>query len=231
MGSKKNEFKQQTIKTLSVAGKAWVVYIALFSLIIGCGKLLFNISADQFTRDPNQIVNIPFYIGAISNLGIIFWSATVALCIFSVCAIKRYAPNSAFRGFMLHSSIISTVLLLDDLYMWHEQMFPDYLKIPEIFIYLFYVIYFLYILVRFRNVILQSNYLVLFAALFFMGTSVGMDIMVDIRLFATSLAAFYRHETLFEDFFKSLGILTWLVYFSHVAFSRVLPEVKNSVMV
>ena len=206
----------------------WGIYVIMFGLVVGSGKLLFNIPTDKFTKDPNTITHAPFYVGAISNLGVILWTASATLCIFSYVVLKQYKPESPFRFLMLHAGIITTILMLDDLYMWHEEMFPEYLKIPENFLYAFYAVYFSFFIIRFKNSLLQSEYLILVAAFLFLGVSVLMDDMVDLKLFPKKLLFIYKHETLFEDLFKSLGILTWFVYFSLTCFSMVLPTMKKN---
>lgn len=205
----------------------WGLYLIMFGLVICSGKWLFNVPADQLTRDPNAIAHVPFYIGAISNLGIILWGASATLCLFSYVALKQYKPGSPLQPFMLHAGIITTILMLDDLYMWHEQMFPEYLKISEHFIYAFYALYLSFIIIRFKKILLESEYLILMTAFLFLGTSVVMDDMVDLKLFPKKFPFIYKHETLFEDLFKSLGILTWLIYFVRTCFSMVLPDVAK----
>jgi len=51
---------------------------------------------DQFHRDPNQIVNIPFYIGALSNLGM-FFGQRLPHC-FQLCSASQngIGPNLLF---------------------------------------------------------------------------------------------------------------------------------------
>ena len=201
----------------------WGVYFILFEIVIVSGNS-FHIGPDKFTRDLNSVVHVPFYIGAISNFGIILWAASAVICFFTYAALKRYKPTSVFKPFMLHAGIITTILMFDDLYMLHEQVFPEYLNIPEHFVYLFYAAYLTFFLVRFKNILLRTEYVILMIAFLFLGISVLMDEAIDLNFLLRQGSFIYKHETLIEDFFKSFGILTWLIYFSRTSFSTVLPN-------
>ena len=128
---------------------------------------------------------------------------------------------------MLHAGIITTILMFDDLYMLHEQVFPEYLNIPEHFVYLFYAVYLTFFLIRFKNILLRSEYLILMAAFLFLGMSVLIDEVAELNFLPKHGSFIYKYETLIEDFFKSFGILTWLIYFSLTSFSMMLPNMLS----
>lgn len=226
---------KQAKRIFALLLKSWFIYLLITGLIIGVGKYMYNIPVGTFTREPNTTLNGTFYVGAFSNLGIILWTITATLCIFSATYLKRYDPDSRFRLFMLHAGILTTILLLDDTYMWHEDMFPGYLGIKQYIIYAIYFVYTLYFLINFRKVIFKTEFIILLASLSLMSLSVLLDVLEDSEKFSAFLlkqtgikvAKDSEIETLLEDTFKGMGILTWLIYFARVTIVNVLPPVKN----
>jgi hypothetical protein len=176
-----------------------------------------------------------FYIGALASLGIILWTITATLCIFSYIHLKRYNPDSIFRRFLLHAGVFTTWLLLDDLYMWHDEMFPLFFNIDQIYTYALYIAYALFFLITFRKIILKTEFLILIISLSFQSFSVLMDFIHDNELFSSqllkaglTLRQYNQLAVLFEDTAKGLGILTWLVYFSRTVYKNVFSPIKNS---
>ena len=227
---------QQIKKTSLLLFKAWGLYLIITGLVIGIGRIRFNIPVWYLTKDPNALIEGgDFYFGALSNLGIILWTIAATLCFFSTIYLKRYAPNSSFRLFLFHGGFLTTLLLLDDVYMWHEQMFPVYFGISTYFVYATYLIYAIYFIVRFRKIIFKTEYLILLASILLMALSVLIDVMHDSQRFDDALlnitglrpALLGEITVLLEETSKGLGILTWLIYFSRVLFINVLPAVKH----
>lgn len=175
-----------------------------------------------------------FYIGALASLGIILWTITATLCIFSYIYLQRYNRDSRFRSFLLHAGVLTTWLLLDDVYMWHDEMFP-WLGISQIYTYALYFAYVFFFLINFRKVILKTEFLILLISLSFQSFSVLMDFIHDNHLLTSQLLKtgltlnqYNQIAVLFEDTAKGLGILTWLVYFSRTVFINVFTPIKNS---
>ncbi|HVG40491.1 MAG TPA: hypothetical protein VM888_02675 [Chitinophagaceae bacterium] len=216
--------------------KAWGIYIFVTALVFGVAKMVYGINVWYFTKDPNALNKEgDFYFGAFSNLGVIFWTIAATLCFFGTFYLKRYNPGSPLRSFLLHGGIFTTILLLDDLYMWHEQMFPVYFGISAHFVYATYLAYGIFFIVRFRKEIFKTEYLILLASAFLISLSVLVDVLHD----SSRLYVFFLKITgmpqglldemavLLEETAKGMGILTWLIYFSRVLFKNVLPAKDN----
>ena len=231
MKIQKQIFLQIKNKGFFLLLKVWVVYLFITALIIGIGKFGYNIPVEYFTKESNTILKGNFYLGAISNLGLILWTVAATLCIFSSIYLKRYNPDSPFRLFLLHAGILTMLLLLDDVYMWHEEMFPGYLGIHQNHVYAIYFIYTLFILIKFRKDIFETEYIIFLVSLSLLSLSVLIDVISDKEIFTAQVLKltrlnsnqFGQLEVLFEDTSKGLGILTWLIYFSRVTFINVLP--------
>ncbi|MBL4774896.1 MAG: hypothetical protein JKY87_02400 [Mariprofundus sp.] len=179
---------------------------AMFA-IYGLHQAIGNISISMLTKDSLGSVHAPIYIGILSNIGIMLWSSTVAVCLFAAVHIRFYSSKSAIGRFLLFSAMLTFFLAIDDAFMLHESIFPDYLHWPEIAIYMIYAVMLGGYFMCCWRYILETDYLLLFCALFFLGGSVVMD----------TLFPYSDIETFFEDVLKFCGIVFWLAYFSKTA--------------
>lgn len=185
------------------------VILAVSAVFIGVVLLLHfwkGIPIGRLTRDPTAIVGVPLYTGFLSQIGIFFWSASVAICMFSAKVLPRRHPDSLkIRRFLFISGLLTLVLGLDDAFLLHEELFP-YFGIPQIVVLVSYAGFVLFYLIKFYSIILKTEYILLVMALVFFGISMTLD------LFHPSGIDPY----LFEDGAKLLGIVSWLSYFFRV---------------
>jgi hypothetical protein len=173
----------------------------------------FDIAVASFTRDPLAIVDAPPYLGFLSNLGIILWSAAAAVCLFAFSLLSRRGASGDIRAFVLLGGLISLLLLLDDLYMLHEYFYPR-LGIFEKLAFAGYGVLVLVYLIGFRRKIGDTRFVYLFCALGFFALSLIID-----RLPETMLPMHH----LFEDGSKFLGIVCWLSYQASVCLQCLEP--------
>lgn len=169
-----------------------------------------GISIRKLTADPAKVLHIHPLAGLISNIGILLWSAAAAVCFFCY-SIADLTPRR-FRAFLLASALLTTLLLLDDLFQLHERLFPKYLGLPEPVTCAAYVVLVLAYLYVFRREILQTDFVLLALASGCFGVSVVCD-----QLFAD------RPWGLIEDGAKLLGLAWWCAYFVRVC-HRALTE-------
>ncbi|MBI4844700.1 MAG: hypothetical protein HY809_10355 [Nitrospirae bacterium] len=189
------------------AGRIWPAVIIILIIASASAALLYIVKLNtgmrlpSLTSDPARITNTKFFVGILSNIGIMFWSAAAGICFFSAAASGRKSPHC---GFLLSSGFFTLFLMLDDALMFHERVFPTYFKIPEAAVYIGYLAAgAVYMLLNFRR-ILSTDYLLFALAILFLGASAGADQFIpssDMEIFA-------------EDILKFTGILFWLAYFS-----------------
>lgn len=182
---------------------------ALLSIVILLG-IEYNIELDHFTQDPATITNSPFYIGFFSNVGIMLWCASAVICIFGWRIIPKAEQTKNVRSFLLASSLLSFLLLFDDLFMMHEEVYPVYFSIPENAVYLFYLNLALIYAVVFRDIILKSEYLLLVLAALLIGVSTVIDTM----------PMPIPEDSFLEDTFKLFGIVSWFLFFTRYCFTE-----------
>ncbi len=183
---------------------------------IGTGTAIANL-----TRDPLQVVSAPFYIGIVSTAGALIWSATAAVCIFSYVVIRHRAARRAHARFLLAGGLVTVLLLLDDVFMFHEMVFPQHLGVPEKVVYAATAGVVLWFLVAFRSTILQTDFLLLALACAAFSFTVGADFIEPIFPYP----AFY----LLEDGAKLFGIVSWAAYFIMFSYGNLAEDRSSGV--
>lgn len=202
---KRQGLLDQSRALLPVMVAVYTPVIVLFAII----SLQTKIPVPNLTRDPLAITKAPFYFGAISNIGILFWCSAVAICFFSFRLLSDIGRNKEFQRFFLFSGGITSILLLDDLFLVHEAVFPYYLNLPEKLAFVGYGMIISLYLIKVRKTILKTEFILLNLAFCFLGLSVTIDFFpIFTRLFGN------EGEFLLEDGFKLLGIISWFTYFA-----------------
>jgi len=173
----------------------------------------WKIPIGDMTRDPAAVMHWPFYIGAVSNLGVLAWCAAATICYYSYALLRKRAEAREMRLLLLFSGIITTVLLFDDLYQFHEVVYPTFLHIPEQVTFGVYLIGMLAYLIRFRATIARTPFLLMPAPFVLFAMSQVVD---QFHLGQMGLRAPY----LWEDGSKFLGIVGWLAYLATVSWEQ-----------
>jgi hypothetical protein len=181
-------------------------------LILGTAVALWifkDIPIGHFTRDPANTFGYEFYIGSISSIGFILWTATATACLFAAIVLRNNQPTQEelrMSTFLFASGVLTMALLFDDMFLFHELFFPNYLHISDYVTFSTYAAVTLAYLVIFRDVILNSRFLVLGLA----GALLGLGMIVD-KLMDNSADTSIKF--LVEDGIKFFGITTWFVYY------------------
>lgn len=191
-----------------------IVLVALFSVWIISWQ--YNILIDNFFREPAAILKFNPFLGVMSNLGILLWAFTAAICLFvAVLLIKKGSKKIGL--YLLYSATLTFVLLVDDFCLLHEHIFPQYLNVPEKVFYLTYILAMLFFFIIFARIILQTDYIILLIACGFL----ALSIISDLVLRQTGIAV------LVEDGFKLFGIVTWLIYFTRTCYQQTVSLLKQ----
>lgn len=186
-----------------------VTYTAAVGLLIAIliVRLQTDIHFSYFTRDPSAIAGERAYIGLVSNLGILLWSAAAAMCFFGFTVLRRRNANEReLSSYLLLSGLFTSLLLLDDLFLFHESIGRS-LGVSDSLVLVAYGIVGSLYLIRFAHVVLGTEFLPLLLALGFLGMSAIVD----------AIPANYTGQPLLEEGPKLLGIVSWAVYFMRVS--------------
>ncbi|MEM8922962.1 MAG: hypothetical protein AAGD35_05625 [Actinomycetota bacterium] len=160
-----------------------------------------GIPYEEFLLDPSQYGGRPWYVGLISNLGVLGWTAAaVSSGIGAVAAIRGGRPGAA--GFLRAGATLSTLLLLDDLFQLHIIV-PRTLGLPKVSFYGLYAVLAGWWILGSVSELLRTRWPLLGAAAGALSVSVVVDVVGGGREW--SLVA--------EDSAKFLGILAWALYF------------------
>ena len=188
------------------------VYIPIILLlcIVSATSSLTDIPVGVFCRDTVAVLTeqkitslfglkINPFVGIISNIGILLWCASASIYLFAF--LLKYVVNKQKHNnkswCLLFLSLFSLLLLFDDLFLFHEVIAPRFL-IPEETIYACYVAIMLYLLIKFKNIFLNTEIVLLCLTLLFFFLSITIDLFVS--------------SILLEDGLKLLGIASWASY-------------------
>jgi hypothetical protein len=151
----------------------------------------------------------------ISNVGIVLWVAAATILLFTATVLEHRAAGRDLIRFVMAAGGISILLGFDDLFLFHENLAPRYLRVSELVVFLLYVVLVLTWLLYFRRLILRTHYPLLALSLGFFGASMAVDVMPVAWLLR------WPSLILIEDGLKLLGIVTWLAYFVAVCMAAV----------
>lgn len=203
--------------------------ILLFFTILGIvSRSSDDLTLSYLTRDVVALGDLPFFAGLTSQIGGMLWSATLAVCVFTLFLLHRQKENVSAKRFLFQAAILTSILLLDDIFLVHEDIGPDYLNISEKKIVITYLLITLVFLFWNRSEILSSDYLILGMALGMFAMSIFLD-AADLDNYENYSVIFSEQVQIFlEDGFKFVGIATWLVYFTQYGYQKIVAvESRN----
>ncbi|AFY47987.1 hypothetical protein Nos7524_2137 [Nostoc sp. PCC 7524] len=205
-----HKFTSQSIYThqLKVVLLIALATIIPLSSVLIVVALTSDLNLDHLTMDQSDAAGIPRYIGLFSNIGMLFWCAGAAICLFSYRILKTVNKLSEYTSFLLYSGLLTTLLLLDDFFLLHE-IISTKLNISERIVYITYLIIFFRFFIQFRRTIQKTEFLIILAALMCFALSIVADtIWQGIPIFV-------------EDTFKFIGITSWFTYFFRLSLREV----------
>ena len=183
----------------------------LLGVLVGIGLVALQTTTHtvaDFTRDVASLADLPFYTGAVSTLGLLLWSATAAVCFFTY-SLLRANPDAPLGRYIGIGGGLTMLLLLDDAYLLHEQVFPRYLGVPQSLVVVAYPVLGLLFAWTYRYVLARTHYLLFLLSVTAFAVSIGADFVMYRFLPETGALM------LVEDGSKLVGIVGWAVYFGH----------------
>lgn len=179
--------------------------------MLGIMKLWAGIPIKALTDDPSAYMKVPAYVGLLSNLGVLVWSASVVICLFTYVLLRKGKNAGDLPSFLLYSGLITAVLVLDDFFLLHETLILSF-HVPEVLVFAGYIIAISPYPLKFRRTISKTDFLFLFFAFAFFGLSMAVDVS----------GIHPRGGTLLEEGSKFLGIISLFAYYSRVCFQLLL---------
>ena len=201
-------FPKAQLKTIA----STVSYVLLFVVLV-LSYILFlhfnyQISLYELTTDFAAVVKAPVYTALLSQMGIFFWAGSAAICLLSGALLSKNSSWRNYRSFFFASAGISLMLGLDDVFLFHEEVFPN-LGVPQKVVYLTYALAMLVYGFRYLKLLLKTDYVLFAVAIGCFGLSIFIDIFVRDQSEYIS--------NLLEDGIKFAGIVFWTSYYFRVS--------------
>lgn len=152
---------------LIVGGSAAALLLLSYAVAAWVG-----ISQSSLYRSP--IPSTDWYVGAISNAGILILTAGSAAALFSA-TLLRGSDRRSVRGYLVWMGLLALVMVLDDLFGLHDFVLPWRLGIDKRFAYLAYGIALLLIVGLYRRIVATTHVSLLALAAAAMVASVVID--------------------------------------------------------
>jgi len=185
----------------------------VFMALVYVTSIKYNIPFKEITGDPALTFKAHPFTGIVSNIGVLLWAGACSILIFSYVILKDKKEHI----FLLCSGLITSILLIDDLFMFHDYIFYS-IGLNQYVMYGIYLVIFIAYFGFFKKTILQSPQIILLILAFgFLGSSV----LLDITLENDGLQYF------FEDGLKLLGITSWFLFYTNYSLKRITPFLKQ----
>ena len=170
--------------------------VLIYLAIIGFSSS-YGIKSILVIRDLAQTCGYPIGVGLISNLGILMWSISASISLFS--SLSGLIEKRENLNFLFLGGILSSILCLDDFFLLHDKYIgPD-------FLYITYSIIGIYMLIKFRKLILGIDFLEFIISIIFLACSILFDKIIQ-SIFPNN----YLNIQLLEEGFKFIGIACWM---------------------
>jgi hypothetical protein len=192
----------------------WVYAVSVGSplLAVALATLGLGIDPNPILKDPAAHTAYPFYLGFFSNMGVLAWWTAAVSCLLAAAALwKQRRPSWQALAF---GGTLSALLGLDDLLLFHEEIFPNYFGIPEPIVFFVYGCVVLFYLFRFRGFHLAMDWQLLAAALTFFFVSAFLDL--------TNVVESPWWGLVLEDGFKFPGACGWATYHAWTAYRQLI---------
>jgi hypothetical protein len=183
--------------------------LAILALVLATAAIA-RTPIGYMTRDMATIGELHPLAGILSNLGVLLWCASAAVCLFAALGLRAPRSTAAFR-FLLCSAALSAYLLIDDFFMVHEELAPRYLGLNDKAVVAALGAATCAYVLAFWRLIAQTQFAVLALALGLLGASAGMDALLWPWVEIGGL------EFFIEDGAKWLGIALWCSYYVRTA--------------
>ncbi len=156
---------------------------------------------EQLLLDPNSYSRLPWYAGMVSNFGILGWT-TGAVAAAGGAWISRLGSRSTAAELLRGGSLLSALLLLDDLFQLHVVV-TKALSMPKVAFYGVYIGLGAWWALSNRAEVMRTRWQLLVAA----GAALAGSAIAD------QIAPRTGNGLVIEDSLKFLGILAWAQFY------------------
>ena len=213
-------YEVRSIKKTSIKMLLLVFFFANLILVaVATINRIYQVPFTLMTSDPTAIAGIHPLSGVLSNLGIILWCFATSNCILAATIMRSIGTKKLFL-FLLYSSLLSTFLMLDDLFQFHEDL-STMIGLNQKVIYVLLATAVITYLINFRKILIQTNIIPFIIALASLFLSIVLDTIVY-KIFGSQLGDWLYFM---EDGAKWIGIVFWCFYFSYTSFQLIMKNI------
>ncbi len=182
-----------------------LVLWAICAVVLGVLVLQDSVPQADLLLDPTTTGRLPWYTGLVSNLGVLAWALATAAAA-GGAYISRLGQRDGAMAFLQGGALLSTLLLLDDLFQFHIVVHRT-TPLPKTGVYVVYIALTLGWVATHRSEIARTRWQFLAAA----GAAFAVSVTIDVATSKTTAAL------VAEDAAKFLGVMAWAAYFVHTA--------------
>lgn len=173
---------------------------------------LAGVPSESLTREPQTVLGGAAHVGAMSNLGVLAFGVAAVAAGLTATVVRGRA-----RGMFAAASIVTSLMLLDDLYLLHDAVYPK-IGVPETAVQAAYLLAIAAIVLRWRAELGWVALSGIGLTLAFWALSIGMDTFLNNHPLNV--------DQLVEDGAKFVGIAVWASVWAalaHLALRRDAP--------
>ena len=178
-------------------------------------RMRYGLTTSAMTEDVASTAGVYPLTGFLSNLGVLLWCATAAVCFFAATLLRRTEARETYQ-FLLWSAVLSAYLCFDDLFVIHDDLaarwFGSSESVGEAIVFVSLGVAVVAYLIAFRKVMWRTDCSLLLLAMGFFAVSLLLD------EFVTHTGSPYRGAYFLEDGSKWLGIASWFSYFVRTSY-------------
>lgn len=181
------------LRALVLALAAGVLVLA----VSAAAASALDISFGDLSREPQAVLRAPWYLGAVSGIGVLVWWGGAVACLFAGAT-----RDDRLRAPLLATGALGALLAADDLFLIHERALPDDVGVPQNAVLGVYGLLALAYAWRFRAFLLRTDVILLGAAVALFAASLAIDVVAG-------RYGFDDDVRLPEDGTKLLAIVVW----------------------
>ncbi|UCG54607.1 MAG: hypothetical protein JSV32_08545 [Dehalococcoidia bacterium] len=215
-------FKQQFLTLIPVFLAIYIPSIVLIAILFVIYRTT-SVNWAAFTSEPAAIFEFPSYYGLVTNIGVLLLCASTAVCFFCFKILRIQDRDKEKAVLLLFLGIFTLILTVDDFFLIHEAVgdlfawgFGVVDDMGEAAFFILYAVLFLYIVIRFRKVILSSDYILLIVVvlLFVYSTVADLGTLFSSAEQTANATKSFKSQALKagEDISKFVAIVTWFTY-------------------
>jgi hypothetical protein len=182
---------------------AVVPALAFYSISLGV-MTASGFTIMQVLRDPMQQMEVPGFLGFLSNMGVWLWVSAAAIGFFAFRT-GSFTEKNRHRELLGLSVILSLMLAADDHFLIHD------FYIRQRYCFLTYALFAGFMLIRHHKLIIKIEAVAFTLMVLFLGMSIFVDI-IQMRIPIP-----YDYTQVLEEGFKFTGMACWLYFVYRLA--------------